>query len=389
VHRQDFPAKDRKTVAGLRRFASDYAGGVKRRDLQRLFQRDATRALEILTRNEGIGPDRPDGNLSLLQRMKLLFLGLSFRLTPARRLLFAAALIFVPLGLTDVAVQVVPGRLTIDWSPFWFLLSISALLLLLALELVDRVRVRDELEVARQLQRDLLPAGQVLVPGLTVSHSYRTAHEVGGDFYDISAVGDRQAALIIGDASGHGMAAGLLMATAKATLGLAIDLDPEPGKAVTALNRRLCATGNRRSFLALFYGLLDLATGDLDYVCAGHPFPLLRRGDGSVEEIGTGSLPLGLRPHLDLPVNRVRLLPGDLLLLYTDGLPEAVREGTGTAFGFPRVRSLVAEDPLSRGPEPEGLVARLLAELEEHLAGEAHQDDVSVVAIRFEGGDGT
>lgn len=369
------------------RFASDFIGGVRSRDVERMFRRDASRALAVLTQERG---SRREGKAGLLETVQLLFVGLSFKLTPARRILFAAALVAAALGIADMTVNLVPGYISVDWSPFWFLSSIGALIFLLALELVDRVQVRDELEVARQLQRDLLPAGAVVLPGLTVAHAYRTANEVGGDVYDFLELADGRLALMMGDASGHGMAAGLLMATAKATLGAAIDLDPTPETVVQNLNRRLYATGDRRSFFTLFYGLLDPATGTMEYANAAHPFPLLRRADGSVEEIGTGSLPLGLRPEVAVEVRTVTLGPQDLLLLYTDGLPEAVDETAGgakggspgvggQAFGFQRLRALV-----EAGGEPQVLVDRLLRALDAHLSREEIQDDVSLVALARE-----
>jgi len=323
--------------------------------------------------------------MGLMQRLRLLFLGLSFKLTPARRMLFAASMLLVLMGLLDLEVSIVPGALIVDSSPLWFLLSIGALVFLLALELVDRVRVRDELEVARQLQRDLLPSGEVALPGLTIAHAYRTANEVGGDFYDFVPLPDGRIALIIGDASGHGIAAGLLMATAKATLGLAMDLDPEPVAVMTALNRRLYATGDRRSFLTLFYGLLDPSTGDLELISAGHPYPMLCRAGGKVEEIGVGSFPLGVRPSLAVGSRRERLEVGDLLLLYTDGLPEAVNEAGEDAFGFPRLRGLVESGAASPGSSPETIVRGVLGALDTYLAGERPQDDVSLAVVTRKG----
>ena len=166
-----------------------------------------------------------------LYRAKLAFLGLSYKLTPARRMLFAVALLAFLLGFVgDSEVVTVRGttRWVLDFSPLWFSVSLARLVYLLALELVDRIRVRDELEVARELQEALLPHDVPPVPGYVFAHSYRTANEVGGDYYDLTPLPDGRVALIVGDASGHGMAAGLVMAIANATLKTALDLDPSP-----------------------------------------------------------------------------------------------------------------------------------------------------------------
>src|SRR6185295_7536529 len=134
------------------------------------------------------------------------------------RLLFAAALLAAVLGLLRSAlVFTLHGRrVSLEFSPFWFLLSLLLMGFLLALELVDRIRVRDELEVARELQAELLPRRVPDLPGFRFAHSYRTANEVGGDYYDFLALPDGRLALMVGDASGHGMAAGLVMAIANA-----------------------------------------------------------------------------------------------------------------------------------------------------------------------------
>jgi serine phosphatase RsbU (regulator of sigma subunit) len=182
--------------------------------------------------------------------------------------------------------------------------------------------------------------------------------------------------VVTGDASGHGIGAGLLMAIVNATLKLAIELDPSPAQVARLVNRVLVRTGDHRAFMTLFYGLLDPATGHLDYVCAGHPFPLLRRSGGDVLELGTGCLPLGLRDHLRLQPGSVELCPGDLLVLFSDGIPEAAHRASGTDFGFDRLRHLV--EP---GGTPQQVHHRILADLDLFLRGEPRADDVSLVVV--------
>ncbi len=292
-------------------FVRDYTAGVDSRGLKRLFDKDAVRAYAVLTREQGREEAEPKGEVGrFFYRIRLAFLGLSYKLTPARRMLFAVSLIAFLLGLFDdpeVVVRNATTRWSVDFSPFWFLVSLLLMVYLLALELVDRVRVRDELEVARELQADLLPNNVPPVPGYDFAHSYRTANEVGGDYYDLTPLPDGRVALMVGDASGHGMAAGLVMAIANATLKTALDLDPSPHRVLTLLNRTLCRTGNKRTFMSVFYALLDPQTGDMDFVCAGHPFPLLRRADGTVEELGCGGLPLGMREPLELAPQSVQI----------------------------------------------------------------------------------
>lgn len=355
----------------------DYAGGVRSRDLERMFRRDAAEAYQVLTRDQAPVPEAERGVKAFFRRLGRFLLGLSYTLTPPRRLLFALALLLALADSCNLEVSSRGNGVTgFGTDVSLSFVAVVALVFLLALELVDRVRVRDELEVARDLQRQLLPVVGPELPGWSFAFSYRTANEIGGDYYDFLRLPDGRVAVVTGDASGHGMAAGLLMVIAHTTLRLSADLDPRPEAAVPLLNRALARTGGRRAFLTLFYGLLDPATGRLDFVCAGHPFPLLRRGGGGIEELGTGALPLGLRPEIRLVPGSVVLQPGDVLLLYSDGLPEEVQEATGEAFGFGRLRDLLAAGGSAREVHD-----RVLHGFDGFLAGEAQRDDISLVVV--------
>jgi len=180
---------------------------------------------------------------------------------------------------------------------------------------------------------------------------------------------------MVGDASGHGMAAGLLMAIANATIKLAVELDPAPPRVLTLLNQALCKTGDKRAFMSIFYALLDLDTGTLEYTSAGHPFPLLRRAGGEVEELGKGGLPLGLRRDLDWQSEEIRLGVGDILVLYSDGLPEGL-DRSGNPFGYERLRSLVT-DPGT----PYAIHERILLDFDDHLGEQPLEDDFSLVVL--------
>ncbi len=166
------------------------------------------------------------------------------------------------------------------------------------------------------------------------------------------------------------------MAIANATLKTALELDPEPRAVAALLNSALGRTGDRRAFMTLFYGLLDPASGELEYVCAGHPFPLLRRAGGEILELGSGTLPLGMRPELTLQQAAVHLAQGDLLLLFTDGLPEAVRGASGEAFGFERLRELLREVGSA-----EVVHHRIRVAFDRHMEHEPLTDDLTLVVV--------
>jgi hypothetical protein len=359
------------------RFVREYTSGLRPRDLQRLFDHDAAEAYRTLTRDQSEAPPHLEGIKLLWHRIKVVFLGLSYKLKPARRVLFAGAMVFLLLAIVRYDFLTPDGSFQVDDSPLLFLISSGMLLFLLGLELVDRIHVRDELEIARQLQHELLPQQAPQLAGYQFAFSYRTANEVGGDYYDFIPVAEGRLALVAGDASGHGIAAGLLMAITNATLRLALDLDPRPERVIRLLNKVLFRTGTSRAFMTLFVALLDPDSGRLEYVCAGHPFPLLRHVSGELEEIGTGALPAGIRAELELSPAEVVIAPGETLIMYSDGIPEAVRQSTGDDFGFERLRHLVVPPG-----SPQEIHDRILTNLDQFLAGEPRSDDVSLVVIR-------
>jgi sigma-B regulation protein RsbU (phosphoserine phosphatase) len=363
-------ARPQPRLKRLQTFFREYTEGMSSRDVGRLFQRDAAEAYAVLTREHQEGPEPKKGLRRLFHRARLSFLGLSYKLSPARRFLFAAsclAFLFGLFGNAKLDSSVRGFDISLDFSPFWVTAAFGGLVYLLALELVDRVRVRDELEVARDLQKNLLPGE---------AHSYRTANEVGGDYYDLMIQPDGRVALVVSDASGHGMAAGLVMAIANATLKTALDLDPAPEKVIALLNRTLCRTGNRRTFMSVFFALLDPHTGEMEYVCAGHPFPYLRRADGRVEELGMGGLPLGLKEPLPVETGRTTLEPGDLLLLYTDGLVEAINPAGTEAFGFERLQAI-----LELGTTPAETHRQILHAFDQHVGQEPLHDDLTLLVL--------
>lgn len=354
--------------------ARRYAGGVGARDLPGLWRRDWKRSYAILMRDhEEELPASWFGRQ--WYRVRTFFLELSYKLSPARRLLFLLCIILAFLGLQTASVGPTEDEIEIWQHPELMLIAIIGLVFLLIFELADRVQVRDELEVARQLQWDLLPSQAPDLDGYQFAFSYQSANTVGGDYYDFLRLDDGRLAFAIGDASGHGIAAAMLMAISNSTLRLAIDTDPAPRAVARMVNRALVASGGPRAFLTLFYALLEPASGRLDYICAGHPFPLMRRSGGEIVSLGSGSFPLGLRSDVAISPGSAAFGRGDLLLLYTDGIPEAL-DRAGEAFGFERVETLFE----SGGTAAEAH-DRILSDLDHFLGSESLIDDRSLVVI--------
>jgi serine phosphatase RsbU (regulator of sigma subunit) len=347
------------------RYVRSSTEGFHGSEFRRLFDRDAVRAYDLVTREHDRDEEPASRFWRFLYRARILFLGLSYRLSPPRRVVFVLCIVFALWGMTD---RVVPLSLV----------SVAGLVFLLVLELADRIVVRDELEVARDLQRELLPRQQPGVEGYEFAFSYRTANTIGGDYYDFLPLDDGRLAIVIGDASGHGIAAGLVMAIANSALKLGFDHDSEPLPVTRLVNRALCRTGGRRAFMTLFCGVLDPSSGRLDYVCAGHPYPLLRRASGEILELGTGALPLGIRLNLEMAAECAVIEPGDVLLLFTDGVFETL-DGAGDSFGFERLRAA-----LSPGGSSRSVHDRVLQQVDEFRGDEPLYDDCSVVVVSRE-----
>ncbi len=368
----------RRYVNQARSFARSYTAGLNVRDVSRLIGEDASHAYRVLSRDQDDTAAGRNRVGRFLQHCRILFVGISKKLSPARRLVFLLAVIATLLGILGGKSLEIGGsgfEVSVGTSTFYLMTGLAGFAFLFVLELVDRIRVRDELEVARELQADLLPDSAPNVPGYSFAHSYRTANEVGGDYYDFSSLPDGRVAIILGDASGHGIAAGLLMAISNATLKTALEVDPRPNQVAQLLNSTLYRTGDRRAFMTFFYALLEPATGILEYVCAGHPFPMVVTRSGDVLELGEGALPLGMRAEVDLPVGSFQLSPGESMLLFTDGLPEAM-SSSEESFGFSRLRTLLT--PEDRAQD---LHDRVLTAFQEHIGGADLPDDVTLLAV--------
>jgi serine phosphatase RsbU (regulator of sigma subunit) len=306
-----------------------------------------------------------------------LLYGLAKRLTPERRVLFLVAL---PVGLISIGYLLFHYGSTANAAKVIVSLALAfaVITFLLALELIDKLRFRDELELARDLQVSLLPREMPSVPGWEVAAVTQSANTVGGDLYDFVVLPDGRLAVLFGDASGHGMAAGLVMAVAQAAFRTQLDIDPSPRSILGSLNRILCRTGGPQSFFAACYVLLQ-PDGTYSASLAGHPPLLHASADGRLlDRVGHGSYPLGIKPSLCWPVMEGALQPGEVLLFYSDGLPEAWTLSE-EAFGYERFEAIASRDVSG----PAGAVCeRVLSEWRRFIGDQPIEDDISVAVIK-------
>ena len=362
---------------------------VGREDIVGLYKLEWRQAKQklIVDDREALDRERRRFKRSLKTINSVLF-GLAARLAPARRVVFLVVLALFLLTLFGPRFERHDTReedgkertvsYTVDLQSGYLTAASALLLLLLAMELVDKINYRDELELARELQASLIPRTLPRLPTLELGADNEIANMVGGDIYDFVPLPDGRLAVLFGDASGHGMAAGLVMAVAHAAFRTQLETDPSPAAMFATLNRILCRTGSKRAFFSCVY-LMVAPDGGVTSTVAGHPPAIQIASDGTVRgRIGTGAYPLGIKPDLAWPVESSRLETGDLLLLHSDGLSEA-RNAAGEEFGDVRIEA-AARAGVRTGAQ--ALADALAAQARAFRGGEAPEDDVSIAVLR-------
>lgn len=310
-----------------------------------------------------------------VRTVSAVFYGLAKRLAPHRRILFALSFIAFFACLASIFSNM-------KKPPFWAFAEVAAafllMTLLLAMELLDKLKYRDELQLARDLQASLIPHEMPKSEQWDIAAFNRIANTVGGDIYDFVPLSDGRMAVLFGDASGHGMAAGLVMAVAHAAFRTQLEADPSPASVMASLNRILCRTGGSRSFFSCCYFLLEPG-GRFLATIAGHPPVLTIAASGRVTgHIGRGAYPLGVKSSLDWEVVEGTLAPGDRLLLHSDGLTEA-RNFQDNEFGDAYVETIAGWHPEASAST---LVEAILGEWRVFMGSAIPDDDVSLAVIR-------
>jgi serine phosphatase RsbU (regulator of sigma subunit)/ketosteroid isomerase-like protein len=240
----------------------------------------------------------------------------------------------------------------------------------------ERERIEQDLRVARRIQQASLPKEVPDLEGWEISPLYRPAREVGGDFYDFHLLSEGKIGLVVGDATGKGVPAALVMSTTCGMLRLAAQNYSSPGEMLQRVNEALFPYIPANMFVTCFYAILDPKSGHLVYANAGHDLPYLHRS-GDAEVLRARGMPLGLMPGMEYEEKEVVLDAGEVALFYSDGLVEA-HNPQGEMFGFPRLRELVAEHAKERSLED-----FLLEELYSFTGeGWEQEDDITLLTLR-------
>ncbi len=376
-----------------RELFNTYTRDLSGHDFQRLFTHDTPDAYNFFRR--GLADEAYAGLPEwkrLLFRLRQVFVAFTLKLTAARRALYIGSLVIALVGIFQLFRGIAPVYVPFGtpflqvelplpvWAQGTFALLVSFLLLnlLVLLEVADRLSLKGELEVAREIQLAMLPTGTYAAGDIAVSGLTRPANTVGGDFYDVLPLPDGRIIVTLGDVSGKGSPAALLMALLLAVLRTLVDERLEPSPLVSRLNTQICRHTPASRFITFFYAVYEPSTGILSYVNAGQNPPLLRRHSGAYERLTCTGVALGMFEESVFDQATTRLEPGDLLVLYSDGITEAENPA-----GQP-LEEAGLESAIDRhaNAAPAELGAHVLAAVEAHAREPRFSDDLTILVLK-------
>jgi sigma-B regulation protein RsbU (phosphoserine phosphatase) len=261
------------------------------------------------------------------------------------------------------------------------------LLLLLILEIADRVVMKRDLQIAREIQTWLLPGVPPQIPGLSVAYATRPANTVAGDYYDVfprpgKTNDENRVVLAVADVAGKSIPAAMLMATFQASLKTLSTAQVALPELAANMNKYACSNsqGGLR-FTTAFLAEYDEVHRTLHYINAGHNNPILRRANGQIERLDVGGLPFGILPDTKYDSATVTLAPEDWLIIFTDGLIEA-ENAHQDDYGEPRLLSAIA---VNASTTPSEMLTRLMAEVDLFVGATPQHDDVTCLLVKAGG----
>jgi serine phosphatase RsbU (regulator of sigma subunit) len=377
-----------------RSFFDLYTKDLTADDLQRLFTRETREAYRFFTRGTDPGAfAHLPWYRRAFEHARLLFLAFTLKLSPARRMVYAIALVLAFIGLVNLFRGIglvrfgptlpfgvdfgVPGPLFREgtWSLF---LAFALMNLLVLLEVADRLSLKNDLEIAREIQQAMLPKEPYRTAGFETFGFSRPANTVGGDFYDVIPLADGRVVIAVGDVAGKGSPAALLMALLLAILRTLVDEGLEPAALVARLNTQVSRNAPGTRFITLLYAVYDPVSGQLTYVNAGHMPPLLVRRNGSGERLTQGGMALGMFERASYATGCVTIGPDDLLAVYSDGITEA-ENPAGVPFdeaGLASTLHMHRSDALAE------LGAAVVRAVERHTSDKRFADDLTILLLR-------
>jgi phosphoserine phosphatase RsbU/P len=382
------PQPGRPATFGVRlhRFWRRVTDGLEVSQLWSQFESEARTSYRLYSKDvEAKTPEGLTHGGRNLHVVKEFFWAVFEKLSPARRVLLLLALILLVLpsgsfNYQDAHHEVHVGEFDLH---FWAGLL---LLLLLILEIADRVVMKRDLQIAREIQTWLLPGVPPQIPGLAIAYATRPANTVAGDYYDVfprpgRSNDDNRVVLAVADVAGKSIPAAMLMATFQASLKTLSTAQVALPELAANMNRYAC--GNSQGglrFTTAFLAEYDPVRRTVDYINAGHNNPILRRANGQIERLDVGGLPYGIMPDAKYESATVTLAPGDWLIIFTDGVVEA-ENARQDEYGEAR---LLAAIEAGKSSEPADMLKRFMAELDLFVGNTPQHDDVTCLLLKAE-----
>jgi len=376
------PGQRPKLFAQLDRFWLRVTEGLKLSQLWKQFRADARASYRLYQHDFDAQSPRESRRHNFWHTLQELSWAILEKLTPARRVLLLLGVLLLVLPGSGVSFEKAGQIQLVQFDlRFWggFLLFV-----LLLLEIADRVVMKRDLEIARDIQKWLLPATPPQIPGLAIAFATRAANTVAGDFYDVfprpSADGAAGSFLIAAaDVAGKSIPAALLMATFQASLKTLSATACSLPELVGGMNRYACSNSQEGlRFTTAFLAEYKPGSRSLTYINAGHNAPVLRHASGGVERLSNGGLPLGIRADAPYESGDVVLQPGDWLVIFTDGVVEALNE-RNEEYGEQRLLNVLQGWAAS---SPEELLQRLVTDVDGFAGATPQHDDITCVLVK-------
>jgi len=387
------PASAQRIPFGVRlhRFWQRVTEGLELTQLWSQFETEARSSYRLYSRD--VAAKTPEGLTKRGHRLhvvKEFFWAVIEKLSPARRVLLLAALIMLVFPSSGFSYRGAGNDLHVVELDFHFWGGLL-LLLLLMLEIGDRVVMKRDLQIAREIQTWLLPGAPPQIPGISLAYTTRPANTVAGDYYDVfprpgktnpgQTSEENRVIFAVADVAGKSIPAAMLMATFQASLKTLSTTQVALPELVADMNKYACSNsqGGLR-FTTAFLAEYDAARRVFTYINAGHNNPILRRSNGSIERLDAGGLPIGIQPEAKYESASVALAPGDWLIIFTDGLVEA-ENARQEEYGETRLLGTIAAGAATT---PAEMLKRLMVELDLFVGSTPQHDDVTCLLVKAE-----
>jgi phosphoserine phosphatase RsbU/P len=382
------PASVERVPLGMRlnRFWKRVTEGMELSQLWSQFENEARASYRLYSKD--VAAKTPEGLTRRghhLHVVKEFFWAIVEKLSPARRVLLLAALVMLVFPTSTFTYQGSGNDAhVVEFDlHFWGGLLLFVLLIL---EIADRVVMKRDLQIAREIQTWLLPGAPPQIPGISLAYVTRPANTVAGDYYDVfprpgKTNEENRVILAVADVAGKSIPAAMLMATFQASLKTLSTAQVALPELVANMNKYACSNsqGGLR-FTTAFLAEYDAARRVLNYINAGHNNPILRRASGSIERLDVGGLPLGIMPDAKYESASVTLQSGDWLVIFTDGLVEA-ENARQDEYGEPRLLSAIGA---GASGTPSEMLNRLMTEVDVFVGATPQHDDVTCLLIKAE-----